>query len=341
MPTTPVLHDFLTGRGIRPYSLWLMLIGIPSLLIFWSIRKNDSTEAWILYVVTALVAGWSIPTTYFGNVIADIGRFRKSIVEIVPILPQIATSLPRLIYVAYPVLPELLPQMGKIAPNLKHLLPHAEFLIRIVPKVSSRLDELIPLVEKVAPKFKEFTPEHLANLELILDDVIEKLDLLLPHIEALTPILTEGILVAPRMMPHIEKVLPHLARLEKDLEWLIPFAEIEGVELMLPLLDKIAPRIGELQPYAEALLPHMDKLKTLSPHLRSDNIDALLDTLPDAIEHIDPLLYWTGNFLPLASKLGVLRNRAFLTAAVPAIVKFLPPRPQERPSRARRIILLK
>jgi hypothetical protein len=40
------------------------------------------------------------------------------------------------------------------------------------------------------------------------------------------------------MMPHIEKVVPYLDALEKDLNWLLPFAEIEGVEELLPLLDK-------------------------------------------------------------------------------------------------------
>ena len=39
-------------------------------------------------------------------------------------------------------------------------------------------------------------------------------------------------------MPHIEKVVPYLDALEKDLNWLLPFAEIEGVEELLPLLDK-------------------------------------------------------------------------------------------------------
>jgi hypothetical protein len=65
-----------------------------------------------------------------------------------------------------------------------------------VPKLSNRIEDLIPLIDKVGPLFGHFTDKHWAKLELILDDVIEQLDVLMPHIDKLMPILADGLLVA-------------------------------------------------------------------------------------------------------------------------------------------------
>lgn len=152
----------------------------------------------------------------------------------------------------------------------------------------------------------------------------KKLDELAPHIDQLEPILDDGLRIAPKMMPHLKLILPHLDRLEKDLKWLMPFAEMDGVEAMFPLLDKIAPQIEKIQPYAEVLLPLLPKFDKIIPHLRDDNIDALLSTLPFITNDIDPLLYWCGNFLPMADRMGILKNKALLHAFIPTIVKILP-----------------
>jgi len=104
-----------------------------------------------------------------------------------------------MLLVVYPILPRLLPHVGTVAPHLHLLLPHADFLTRIIPKLSSRIEDLIPLVEKVGPIFSRLTPEHIESLELIIDDVVENLDLIAPHIEGLMPVLEDGILIAPKV----------------------------------------------------------------------------------------------------------------------------------------------
>jgi hypothetical protein len=337
-----VIWNALCGRGLRPYSLWLVTIGFPTLVLFWNLRHDESVLSWSAWIFAGLFATWTIPPETLGQAIIDVGKFRNALADIIPILPQIATKLPKLIAAAAPILPQLLPHLGTVAPHLPALLPHAEFLTRILPKLTSRIDDLIPLVEKVGPKFKDFTPEHFEKLELIIDDVVERLDILAPHIDALLPIITDGILVAPKMLPHIEKVIPHLASLEKDLAWLLPFAEIEGVEEMLPYLDKIAPRIHELEPFAEIIGPQIGKLKKHLPLLAND-LDVLLDVVPETIDHLDPLLYWFGDILPYASKMGILKSSTLLRATAPVMVRYLPavppPRTPARPAAGSRNML--
>ena len=134
------------------------------------------------------------------------------------------------------------------------------------------------------------------------------------------------------MMPHIAKVVPYLDALEKDLNWLLPFAEIEGVEELLPLMDKVAPRIQQIQPFAEQLAPMISKIRPHLPHLVR-NLDVLMDELnEDVIQNLDPMLYWCGRFLPLADSMGILRSRTLLRAFMP-MAKFLPPVPAKRPER--------
>lgn len=111
-----------------------------------------------------------------------------------------------MLLVVYPILPRLLPHVGTVAPHLHVLLPHADFLTRIIPKLSSRIEDLIPLVEKVGPVFGRLTPLHIEKLELIIDDVVENLDILAPHIDSLMPILADGILVAPKVSPSLPKL---------------------------------------------------------------------------------------------------------------------------------------
>jgi len=330
---TPMLRSAVLGRGLRPYSLWLLSVGLPTLVLFARLWHNETAPAWAAWTFAATFAAWTIPHETLGQAIVDFGRVRAVVVELAPVLVSVSRSLPRLVLAAYPVFPQLLPHVGALAEHLPLLLPHAEALIRILPKLSSRIDDLLPIAIKVGPKFKDFTPETFAKLELILDDVIEKLDVIAPHIDSLLlhdGVLTDGIKVAPRMLKHIEVVAPHLAALEKHLQWLLPFAEVEGVEEMLPLLDRIAPRIHELEPFAEAILAHWDQISVLLPALKEgDNIDLLLDVVPQTIDHLDPLLYWFGGVLPYASRMGVLRSSALLSAAGP-IAKLLPPVPRRK-----------
>jgi hypothetical protein len=129
-------------------------------------------------------------------------------------------------------------------------------------------------------------------------------------------------------LPYIELVLPHLAALQRDIDWLLPFAEIEGVEQLLPLMDKIIPRLSELEPLAQAIRPHLPMLMDKMPII-SENIDVLMDILPSMnANHMDPLLYWCGNLMPLANRMGILKSRALLKAAVP-LAAWLPAVPSK------------
>lgn len=314
----------LLGRGLNPYSLWLLTVGLPSLLLFWNLRQDESTKSWLLWILAAVIAGWTLPLETLGMAIVHAGKFRCALADIVPVLPSVGMQLPKLIKVAYPIMPQILPHMSELWPHMHLILPHAEFLTRIIPKLSSRIEDLIPLVEKVAPQFGKFTPQHMAKLELIIDDVIIHLDCLLPHIDQLMPILAEGLLVVnPTVLKHIEEIVPYLDALEKDLNWLLPFAEIEGVEDLLPLMDIVAPKIQKIQPFAAALAPLIPKIRPLLPHI-VNNMDVLMDELnKDVVDNLDPMLYWCGRFLPLADSMGILHSHTLLRAFMP-MGRYLP-----------------
>ena len=189
----------LLGRGLHPYSLWLCSIGLPCLALFWNLRKDESTLAWFIWIACGSTAAWTLPPESLSKVLIDIAKFRAALADIIPILPPIASKLPGMLLVAYPILPKLLPHVGTVAPHLHLLLPHADFLTRVIPKLSSRIEDLIPLVEKIAPMFSKLTPLHIEKLELIIDDVVQNLDILAPHIDTLLPIMADGILVAPKV----------------------------------------------------------------------------------------------------------------------------------------------
>ena len=168
-----------------------------------------------MFITAGILAGWTIPPETLGKGIIDFGKFRQHLADIIPVLPSIATKLPRLLYVVAPHFGTLFPHLGTVAPHLGALLPHAEMLTRIIPKLSTKLDLLLQgdLLEKVAPAFAALDAEHMARLEMVLDDVVDKLDVLAPHIGTFTPILEDGIMVADRMLPFIEFVIPHLVAL--------------------------------------------------------------------------------------------------------------------------------
>ncbi|KAH9257250.1 hypothetical protein BASA81_004407, partial [Batrachochytrium salamandrivorans] len=308
----------LLGRGLHPYSLWLFSVGLPTLALFWNLRQDESLQSWCCWLLCGLVAGWTLPPETLGLALVDVGKFRSGLANILPILPQIGQHLPKLISVAYPIMPKILPHMGMVWPHLHLILPHAELLTRIIPKLSSRIEDLLPLINKVGPVFAQFTPKHMEKLELIIDDVVVHLDALAPHIDKLMPVLADGLLVVtPALLQHIEQVLPYLDQLEKDLNWLLPFAEIEGVEELLPLLDIVAPKIQRIQPFAEALAPLIPKIRPLLPHL-VNNLDVLMDEInQDVMANLDPMLYWCGRFLPMANSMGILRSRTILRAFMP------------------------
>jgi len=290
-----------------------------------------------VFITAGILAGWTIPPETLGKGIIDFGKFRQHLADIIPVLPSIATKLPRLLYVVAPHFGTLFPHLGTVAPHLGALLPHAEMLTRIIPKLSTKLDLLLQgdLLEKVAPAFAALDAEHMARLEMVLDDVVDKLDVLAPHIGTFTPILEDGIMVADRMLPFIEFVIPHLVALQADLDWLLPFAEIEGVEKLIPLMDKIVPQLQAVKPLAESLRPHLPMLLKQAP-LIADNIDVFLELLPSlGPNEIDPLLYWCGNLMPLANSMGVLKSRTLMKAALP-LSHLLPRVPRHAHAAARR-----
>ena len=61
----------LLGRGLHPYSLWLCSIGLPTLVLFWNLRKDDTGTAWFAWWAAACTAGWTIPPETLGHAIVD------------------------------------------------------------------------------------------------------------------------------------------------------------------------------------------------------------------------------------------------------------------------------
>ena len=161
------------------------------------LRKHLDMQLWIVSDQINKCTCMKKLTSFYKTFL--VGKFRAALADIIPILPAIAHKLPGMLLVVYPILPQLLPHVGTVAPHLHVLLPHADFLTRIIPKLSNRIEDLIPLVEKVGPVFARLTPVHIEKLELIIDDVVDNLDLIAPHVDALMPVLEEGILVAPKV----------------------------------------------------------------------------------------------------------------------------------------------
>jgi len=193
------LWSAILGQGLQPYSLWLFSLGLPTLVLFWNIRKDESNYSWLVWWAAGVVSAWTVPTETLGQVIVDMGKLRAALVKIIPVLPAVASKLPAMLLVVYPIFPELLPHIGTVAPYLHLLLPHAEFLTKVIPKLSSRIDDLVPLLDKIGPLFGKLTPSHLQKLEMIIDDVVEKLDVIAPHIDQLMPVIEDGIMVAPKV----------------------------------------------------------------------------------------------------------------------------------------------
>jgi len=72
MSNSPIYQAIL-GRGLQPYSLWLLGVGMPTLVLFWALRKDESTAAWVIYISVGLMAAWTIPPDTLGNGIIDFG----------------------------------------------------------------------------------------------------------------------------------------------------------------------------------------------------------------------------------------------------------------------------
>jgi len=247
--------DALLGRGLRPLKLWYLAVVAPLLVahLFLSLP---------LGVLVAL-ALWTVPYESAAKLIADLGKLRECLADCAPFMPGLVPYLPQLAPSLLLNLHRIAPFAGDIAPYLKDLLPYPGFVAKAMPKLLTRIEIMGPMIGKFGPKFKNFDQRHFDKLELVLDDMVAKCHLMVPHVDLLAPFLPEIALRADKLMPIVQYILPYAETMGEHIEWLIPYADVENFEefmpmvsVVVPMLDRFAHAISILQIVGQASTSH-------------------------------------------------------------------------------------
>jgi len=190
------------------------------------------------------------------------------------------------------------------------------------------------MIEQLGPHLQYMDERHFSKIEKVLPDMMDKLETLAPYFHIIAPHMVEISLRADRLFPYIDYMLPHAETMKDHIWWLIPFADVDGFELFMPHLDELAPLIDELAPFGPQLLPYMAKMKKHIPIL-IENAETLLPQLGEVIDHLDPLVYWLSDMLPLANSIGVLRSKLLMKAGTPflGLLPKVPPRKRTKVSK--------
>ena len=343
-----MLWDALVGRGIRPYSLWLCAVGIPCTVTLHLAHADagggasgrrangacatdaDRESLFALHVFFACVVGWTIPWDWVAGVLGDVGKLRECLADCAPYAPGLVPYLPQILPPIILNIHRVAPVAGSLAPYLKYLLPYPAFIAKALPHLIKKIELAGPLIDQIGPKFKEMDARHFAKLELIIEDLVDQLEELLPHFHVIAPHIVEIALRADKLFPIVHYLIPHVNTMGHHIWWLIPFADVEGFEELVPYIDRLAPHIEEFAEFGPMLLPYMSKMRKHIPILL-DNVDALLPQLGSAIDYIDPIVYWLADLLPLANSVGILRSKLLLRAGTP-FARFLPSVPKSSSS---------
>jgi len=297
--------DALVGRGLRPFNLWVLVILVPFFLAWYFLHLPT-----LLFVLPCV---WTVPWESIAKLVTDLGKLRECLADCAPFLPGLIPYFPQLIPPLILNIHRIAPFAGDIAPFIKDLLPYPQFVAKALPKLLTRIEIMGPMIGKFGPQFSKFDQRHFDKLEIVLDDMVMKCHLMIPHVDLLAPHLPEIALRADKLMPIVHYILPYAETMGDHIEWLIPYADMENFEEFMPMLDKLAPHIDEFAPFGRALLPH-----ALNPKVRKhipillENIDTVLPNLGATIDYLDPLIYWLSDLLPLANSVGLLRSRMLL-----------------------------
>jgi hypothetical protein len=312
------LYDALLGKGLYPFSLWVFVIGIPVLVITYLKPTNN----YLVWIIAMAIAQWTIPLESISKAASDLGKLRECLHECAPFAPGLVPYLPQLLPVLILNIHKVGPYSGDLAPFLKYLLPYPDFVTKALPILLRKIDLMAPLIPEIGPQFAQMDRRHFSKIEIILPDLVDQIEELLPMFHIIQPHLVEISLRADRLFPVVHYLIPHAEKMGKHIGWLVPFADIENFEEFLPFIDRLAPYIDDFAPYGPQLLPYISKIRKHMPILL-ENIDGLAPNLGAVVNQMDPLVYWLSDLLPLANNLGLLRYKLVVQAGTP-FARFLP-----------------
>jgi hypothetical protein len=261
------IFDAFVGRGIRPVSLWVALVFVPGLLCLYFTSTTNHLNLFVLGFVG--VCGWTVPLEKVARFIIALGNIRESLADVAPLIPGVLPYIPRMAKVIVPNAVKLAPAAGDLAPHLKYLLKYPEFAANALPLLVPKFDVMMEynMIELLGPSLPFMDMRHYSKLEIILPDMMAKIDTLAPYFHIIAPHIVEISLRADRLFPYIEYMLPHAEAMKEHIWWLIPFADIDGFEEFMPHLDALAPFIDDFAPYGLELLPYVAKIRKHIPIL--------------------------------------------------------------------------
>ncbi|GFH54117.1 hypothetical protein CTEN210_10593 [Chaetoceros tenuissimus] len=196
-------------------------------------------------------------------------------------------------------------------PNTPSLIPH-------LPAIYARLDKLevhvYPILEKVLNN-----KQHLNSIEPYLDQVLERFDDIEPHF--------------PWILENVDTLAPYTGLLLKHIDELLLYAEADDdvdendryalAEQLLPFLDFYISRLDIVGPHLPLLRPHIPKLlkhnriSKITPHIDRLFARGYLNLGTSA--NLDVLLFWVGWTL----NIPLLPRIFFAIPGSPRFVSFL------------------
>lgn len=279
----------------------------------------------LLSIVSFLL--WSSPLDRIADLLIATSRIRAMIHDVIPHIPELLTMIPDIIPLL-PLVPAIAPHLSDIAPYVGDMLVHKKEFIPLLPKTKDRIYDLAPYVKYLAPSFHKFDQRHVEKIKICIDPFLEKFDIIAPHIHHAEPYMAEIVLLGDKIMPYAEMMLEHVDDLVANADWLVEFADIEGVDVLFPLFPEFIPYIDVFAPVARRLKEHFPAALPYLPILIK-HIDNVGDVLPNLAEHIGPVLYNFAFAIPLASAVGLLDNKTLISFG-PFFAKQLPPAPSNK-----------
>lgn len=196
-------------------------------------------------------------------------------------------------------------------PNTPSLIPH-------LPAIYARLDKLevhvYPILEKVLNN-----KQHLNSIEPYLDEVLERFDDIEPHF--------------PWILQNVDTLAPYTGLLLKHIDELLLYAEADDdvdendryalAEQLLPFLEFYISRLDLVGPHLPLLRPHIPKLlkhnriSKMTPHIDRLFARGYLNLGTSA--NLDVLLFWVGWTL----NIPLLPRIFFAIPGSPRFVSFL------------------
>lgn len=186
-------------------------------------------------------------------------------------------------------------------PNTPSLVPH-------LPAIYARLDQLEPHVKPILEKVLN-NREHLKSIEPYLGQVLERFDDIEPHF--------------PWILDNVDVLAPYTGLLLKHIDELLLYADSDQdganevtqeeryalAEQLLPYLEFYVSRLDMVGPHLPLLRPHIPKLlkgnriAKITPHIDRLFVGGYMNLGTSA--NLDVLLFWVGwtLYIPLVPRL--------------------------------------